>query len=72
MSCGAGCRRGSDLELLWLWRRPAATAPIQSLAWESPYAVGVALQRPKKKATKTYTMGEYSQYFTVDIREYNL
>ena len=23
MSCGVGRRRGSDLEWLWLWRRPA-------------------------------------------------
>ena len=37
--------------LLWLWRRPAATAPIGPLAWEPPYAMGAALekaQRPKK------------------------
>ena len=49
MSCGVGCRLGSDLALLWLWRRPAATAPIRPLAWEPAYAVGVALTRPKKK-----------------------
>ena len=35
-----GCRRGSDPALLWLWRRPVATAPIQPLAWEPPYATG--------------------------------
>src|SRR5512135_3193259 len=29
VSCGVGCRRGSDPVLLWLWRRPVATAPIQ-------------------------------------------
>ena len=28
VSCGVGCRRGSDPTLLWLWRRLAATAPI--------------------------------------------
>ena len=28
MSCGVGCRRGSDLALLWLWCRLAATTPI--------------------------------------------
>ena len=28
LSCGVGCRLGSDLVLLWLWHRPAATAPI--------------------------------------------
>ena len=26
-----------------------ATAPIQSLAWESPYAMGMALKKTKKK-----------------------
>ena len=88
MSCGVGCRRGSDPELLWLWRRPVATdligplglgtsiyhgsgprnskkdktnkqtttvasvtaaAWIQSLAWEFPYAMGMAIKRKKKK-----------------------
>ena len=38
VSYGVGRRRGSDPELLWLWRRPAATAPIRPLAWEPPYA----------------------------------
>ena len=42
MSCGVGRRRGSDPVLLWLWRRPVATAPIQPLAWEPPYAAGAA------------------------------
>ena len=49
MSCGVGRRRGSDLALLWLWCRPAATAPIQALAWEPPYAAGVALEKEKGK-----------------------
>ena len=52
MSCGVGCRRGSDPELLWLWRRPAAMALITSLAWEPPYAMGVALEKTKKKKKK--------------------
>ena len=29
-----GRRRGLDLVLLWFWRGPVATAPIQPLAWE--------------------------------------
>ena len=37
-------RRGSDLVLLWLWHGLAATVPIQPLAWELPYAEGVALE----------------------------
>ena len=41
--------RLGDLELLWLWRRPVATAPIQPLAWEPPYATGTALKKTKKK-----------------------
>ena len=45
MSCGVGHRCGLDLALLWLWCRLAATAPIQPLAWELPYATGAALKR---------------------------
>ena len=40
---------GSDPELLWLQCRPAATVPIQPLAWEPPHAMGVALEKTKKK-----------------------
>ena len=48
MSCGVGPRCGWDPALLWLWHRLAATAPIRALAWELPYAVGVALKKKKK------------------------
>ena len=43
-----GHRHGSDPVLLWLWHRPAAAAPIRSLAWEPPYASGAALEKTKK------------------------
>ena len=46
-SCGPSCRHSSDLELLW--SRPGATALIQTLAWEPPYAMGAALKDQKKK-----------------------
>ena len=49
MSCVVGHRHGSDLALLWLWYRLAATAVIRPLAWETPYAVGAALKRQKDK-----------------------
>ena len=39
-----------DLTLLWC--RPAATAPIGPLAWESPYAAGAALKRQKTNPQK--------------------
>jgi len=48
MSCGVGHRHGSNLALLWLWHRPVATILIRPLAWEPPYAAGVALKRKKK------------------------
>ena len=53
MNYGVGRRPGSDLAWLWLWCRPAATAPIRPLAWEPPYAAGLALKRTKKKKKKT-------------------
>ena len=48
MSCGVGCRHGSNLALLWLWHRLAAIALIPPLAWEFPYAIGAALKKKKK------------------------
>ena len=46
MSCGV------SRALLWLWYRPAAVALIRPLAWEPPYAVGMALKRKKGKRIK--------------------
>ena len=45
-------RCGSDVELMWLWRRLAGEAPNGPLAWELPYVVGAALKRENKKQTK--------------------
>ena len=53
MSCGVGCRYGSDLALLW--HRLVATAPIRPIAWEPLCAAGAALknkQTNKKKKQK--------------------
>ena len=47
MSCGVGCRRRSDLALLWLWCRPVAVAPARPLAYQPPSSgqgVGKGLQ----------------------------
>ena len=41
-----------DPALLWLWCGPAATDPTGTLAGETPYAVGMALKRKKKKKEK--------------------
>ena len=45
VSCGVGRRHGSDLTLLWLWYGPVAAALIKPLAWEPPYAAGMALKK---------------------------
>ena len=66
MSCGTGRRCGSDLVLLWLWWRPAATAPIQPLAWETPYATGTALKERKKERKKKRKEGRKEE------REYKI
>ena len=61
MSCGVGHRRSMEPTLLWLWHRPAGTAPIRPLNWELPYATGAALEKAKKKKTKKKT----SQYIFI-------
>ena len=49
MNRGVGRRCSLDPALLWLWLRPAAAAPIRHLAWETPYAMGVALEKTKRQ-----------------------
>ena len=49
MSCGVEHRCGLDPSLLWLWHRPAATAPIQPQALELPYALGPALKKEERE-----------------------
>ena len=59
LSCGVGsdpvavsCGAGSDPVVLWLWCRPAATAPIRPLAWEPPYAAGASQEMAKRQKKK--------------------
>ena len=60
MSCGVGHRHVLDLMWLWLWCRPAATAPKTPLVWEPPNAMGMALKRQKKKGQiAQMTVGQY-------------
>ena len=58
LSCGVGRRCGSDLVLLWLRCRLAATALIRPLAWEPPYAAGTALKRKKEKKSEKENKGQ--------------
>ena len=57
VSCGVGHRLASGLVLLWLWCRPAATAPVWPLAWELPYAVGADLKSKKARRKEGRTDG---------------
>ena len=43
--CKSQMHLGSGVAVAWF--RPAATAPIQPLAWELPYAAGAALKSKK-------------------------
>ena len=45
-----------------LWCRPAAVALIRPLAWEPPYAAGVALKR-QKKTKQNQTLKEGILFF---------
>ena len=64
MSCSTGRRHGSYMTLLWLWRRPVATAPIRPLAWEPPYAAGAA-QEIAKKRKKKYIETNHNENTTI-------
>ena len=57
VSCGVGHRYGLGLALLWLWRRLAAMALIQPIAWELPYAAGATLKGKKKKSAREASPG---------------
>ena len=50
-----------DPVFLWLWCRLAATALIEPLAWEPPYAGAVGLKRQKKKKKLTFLIQEIMQ-----------
>ena len=41
-----------NLAFLWLWCWLAVAAPIGPLAWEPPYASGLALKRQNKQTKK--------------------
>ena len=45
----------------------AATAPIRPLAWEPPYAAGVALEKAKKKKKKEYISISADLHFPVKL-----
>ena len=69
MNCDVGRRsrrshrsqHGSDPSFLWLWHRLAAAAPTGPLAWEVPYASGIALKtkQTNKQKLKVLLWGDY-------------
>ena len=74
MSRSVGRRHISDLMLLWLWRNPAAIAPIGPLAWDRPYAAGMALKSKNQSLSQDiersqYRLGSIVCLFFVSIKE---
>ena len=67
MSFSEGHGYGSDLVLLWQWCRLVAAAPFRPLAWEPPYATGVAIKSKKKnpKKHKISCGGCYDNYVNI-------
>ena len=55
VSCGVGCRCGSDPALLWLWHGLVAAAPTGPLVWEPPCAAGVAQEMAERQKKKRST-----------------
>ena len=68
MIYGVGGRQGLDPELLWVWYRLAAAAPIRALAWKLPYAVGAALKKKKDQKKKALGQETYSDS-TIQLRD---
>ena len=54
MSCGIGCKRGSDLALLWLWHGPAAIALIWPPSLETSICHRCSPKKTKKKKLKAF------------------
>ena len=54
--------------LLWLWRRLAAAALIQPLAWELPYAMAVALKKKKKKIAIQKAYPDFQVFLKLHLR----
>ena len=50
-----------SLDAVLLWRKPADTALIWPLAWEPPYAKGVALKRQTQKTNKKKIASFYQE-----------
>ena len=67
VSCGAGHRYNSDAVLVWLWRRPAAAAPIQLVAWELTYAAGAARKKKKKKKIAVVVIVSSVQFLKMGV-----
>ena len=72
MSCGEGCRCGLDPELLWLWHRLAATAPIRPLAWEPPCAKDEALQKVKRQKNKNENKQQQQKPLQLTVSAFEL
>ena len=53
------CKLQVQLRSVLLWHRPAAAVPIPPLAWELPYAAGLAVKKKKKKKQASWRKPMY-------------
>ena len=73
-----GCRCSVDPALLWLWCRLVATALIQPLALEPPYAAGMAEENThtkkdqKKKKDILWGVPVVAQWLTNPTRNHEV
>ena len=68
LTCGVGCRCGSDPTLLRLWHMLVATVPIQPVPWELPYAMCAALRDKKKKRIYIISFYIYLNHFVIYLK----
>ena len=64
-----GHRHVLDPELLWLWCRLMAMAPVGPLAWERPSAICAALKRQKTKKKFKKLKGKLRKFLKKPIEE---
>ena len=71
---GLRIRRCQDLwcrSQMWLGSDvavAAAVAPVRPLAWEPPYATGVALKKTKKKKKDLVRVTDHLSYLRAQVR----
>ena len=70
MSCGVGHRSSSEPALLWLWCRPAATAPIRPCSLWTSICCGCGPKRQTNKNPSSHPSWLKCFHFVVPIHSW--